>query len=65
MAYFNFVLQELSKTTDQVLIYEYATCIHEMLKEIDYWIKISGQSNSKVTPFSVSKPRELFEFGDP
>ena len=54
----------MSKTTDSVLIYEYATCIHEMLKEIDYWIKISSQSSSKVTPFS-SKPRELFEFGDP
>jgi hypothetical protein len=25
-----------------VLIYEYATCIHEMLKEIDYWVKLSN-----------------------
>ena len=42
MYYFNMVLESLEATTDFVLIYEYATCIHEMLKEIDYWIKQSS-----------------------
>jgi len=42
MLYFNQVLESLSLTTDMVLIYEYATCIHEMLKEIDYWLKMNS-----------------------
>ena len=41
MNYFNLVLEQLSNTTDYVLIYEYCMCIHEMLKEIDYWLKQS------------------------
>lgn len=42
MQYFNVVLESMSLTNDMVLIYEYATCIHEMLKEIDYWMKINS-----------------------
>ena len=27
---------------DYVLIYEHCSCIHEMLKEIDYWLKMQS-----------------------
>ena len=48
MDYFNIILENMSNTTDYVLIYEQATCIHEMLKEIDYWLKQGhSQQNSK------------------
>ena len=40
MHFFNLVLTNLQNTTDMVLIYEHCTCIHEMLKEIDYWLKM-------------------------
>ena len=44
MTYFNIVLENLHVTTDFVLIYEQACCIHEMLKEIDYWLKMSNST---------------------
>jgi hypothetical protein len=44
MTYFNIILENLHTTTDFVLIYEQACCIHEMLKEIDYWLKMSNSS---------------------
>jgi hypothetical protein len=44
MTYFNIVLENLHATTDFVLIYEQACCIHEMLKEIDYWLKMSNST---------------------
>ena len=28
------------------MIYEHCSCIHEMLKEIDYWLKMSNSSHS-------------------
>ena len=55
MHYFNFVLENLSKTTDHVLIYEYATCIHEMLKEIDYWLKMQNSNTApQISPFGLA-----------
>jgi len=53
--YYYQVLDNLNSTTDFVLIYEYATCIHEMLKELDYWIKMSNSSGpgQLVSPFGV------------
>ena len=45
MTYFNLVLENLHNTTDYVLIYEQACCVHEMLKEIDYWLKLSNSSS--------------------
>ena len=45
MNYFNLVLENLYATTDFVLIYEQACCIHEMLKEIDYWLKMSNSAS--------------------
>lgn len=48
MVYYNFILENLNNTQDYVLIYEQCSCIHEMLKEIDYWLKMSsgsGQNN--------------------
>lgn len=54
MNYFNIVLESLSKTTDHVLIYEYATCIHEMLKEIDYWLKMQNSNTApQISPFGL------------
>ena len=57
-----------------VLIYEYATCIHEMLKEIDYWIKMSNSSGPGqfISPFGAlqgmrkvgAKTTDLLDFGD-
>jgi hypothetical protein len=69
MYYFNMVLDSLENTTDYVLIYEYATCIHEMLKEIDYWVKQSSQVTAGaglVKPFGASKTStggNLLDFG--
>lgn len=37
-------MENLHATTDFVLIYEQACCIHEMLKEIDYWLKMSNST---------------------
>jgi hypothetical protein len=52
--YFYVVLENINACTDQVLIYEYSTCIHEMLKEIDYWCRMSNNSkshsSSSITP---------------
>ena len=56
MNYFNIVLENLHQTTDFVLIYEQACCIHEMLKEIDYWLKMSSSSQPgafTASPFSM------------
>lgn len=39
--YYNSVLENLQNTTDFVLIYEQCSCIHKMLQEIDYWLKMS------------------------
>ena len=44
MTYFNIILENMHATTDFVLIYEQACCIHEMLKEIDYWLKLSNST---------------------
>lgn len=44
IVYFNFILENLNNTQDYVLIYEQCSCIHEMLKEIDYWLKMSSGS---------------------
>jgi len=41
--YFNVVIKSLSETTDEVLVNEHCHCIHEMLKEIDYWIRKTKQ----------------------
>lgn len=35
------IVQSLAELTDHVLIYEHCRCIHEMIKEIDYWVKKS------------------------
>lgn len=39
MKYFKIVVQSLHEVTDYVLIYEHCYCIHEMIKELEYWIK--------------------------
>jgi len=46
MHYYEQILTNLAITTDYVLIYEHCSCIHEMLKEIDYWLKMSSSSQS-------------------
>jgi hypothetical protein len=76
--YYYQVLDALTQTSDCVLIYEYATCIHEMLKEIDYWIKLSSSGaggSPLIAPFSaagsaalrkagISRGNDLLDFGD-
>jgi len=76
MNYFNIVLENLHSTTDFVLIYEQACCIHEMLKEIDYWLKMSnstqpGQFTSSLLGMSPglgqlrrSAKSDLLDFND-
>jgi hypothetical protein len=78
MHYYQLILEDLNNTNDMVLIYEYSTCIHEMLKEIDYWIKMSNSSGPGqfVSPFGsgpltgmsklrgASKTTDLLDFGD-
>ena len=44
--YYEQILANLATSTDYVLIYEHCSCIHEMLKEIDYWLKMSSSSHS-------------------
>ena len=39
MKYFRILVQSLQETQDYVLIYEHCNCIHEMVKELDYWLK--------------------------
>ena len=57
--YYNQVLINLQNTDDFVLIYEHCSCIHEMLKEIDYWLKMSSNGNSR-SKHSV----DLIDFGE-
>jgi hypothetical protein len=65
MNYFNFVLENLYSTTDYVLIYEQACCIHEMLKEIDYWLKLSNSTQpGQFTGFGGSLKRSKGDFLD-
>lgn len=76
MNYFNIVLENLHATTDFVLIYEQACCIHEMLKEIDYWLKMSnstqpGQFTSSLLGMSAglgslrrANKSDLLDFND-
>jgi hypothetical protein len=47
--YYNLVLDNLAATSDLVLIYEHASCIHEMLKEIEYWIKQRNSANKSTS----------------
>ena len=46
MFYFAQLLESLAQTSDFVLIYEHASCVHELLKEIDYWVKLGGSNGS-------------------
>lgn len=48
MDYFRLCIESLKELNDYVLIYEHCYCIHEMIKEINYWIKKSesGQTSS-------------------
>jgi hypothetical protein len=39
MDYFRLLIESLKEVTDYVLIYEHCHCIHEMIKEINHWIK--------------------------
>jgi hypothetical protein len=39
MHYFRILVQSLQETTDYVLIYEHCRCIHELIKDIDHWVK--------------------------
>lgn len=39
LQYYETVLLNLEASTDPVLVYEQCQCIHEMLKEIEYWLK--------------------------
>lgn len=49
--YYEQILNNLANITDYVLIYEHCSCIHEMLKEIDYWLKMSGSSTNNTAEF--------------
>lgn len=46
MDLFAILVRSLSEITDHVLIYEHCRTIHELVKEIDYWVKKS-ESGSK------------------
>jgi hypothetical protein len=41
MEYFKIMVISLQELTDHVLIYEHCRTIHEMIKEIDNWVKKS------------------------
>ena len=47
--YYNLVLESLQRTNDVVLIYEHCSCIHKMLQEIDYWLKMSPNATGGLT----------------
>jgi len=53
MDYFRILVQSLSELIDHVLIYEHCRCIHELIKEIDYWVKKS-ESGSRTSYASGS-----------
>lgn len=39
MDYMRLLITSLKELDDYVLIYEHCHCIHEMVKEIDNWVK--------------------------
>jgi hypothetical protein len=46
LGYFTILVQSLSGLTDHVLIYEHCRCLHELVKELDFWVK-KGESGAK------------------
>jgi hypothetical protein len=46
-------VQSLQDTTDHVLIYEHCRCLHELIKEIDFWVK-KGESGTRPS-FAIGK----------
>jgi hypothetical protein len=60
MDYFTVIVRSLSQLTDHVLIYEHCRTIHELIKEIDYWVKKS--ENGTRTSFVYG---QLFELSSP
>ena len=46
MDYFRILVHSLQESTDYVLIYEHCRCIHELIKELDHWIKKSESGSS-------------------
>jgi hypothetical protein len=45
MDYFRVLVVSLQEITDHVLIYEHCRCIHELIKEIEFWIKKEKSGN--------------------
>jgi hypothetical protein len=39
-------VHSLQEITDHVLIYEHCRCLHELIKEIDFWFK-KGQTGAR------------------
>jgi hypothetical protein len=46
LGYFTILVQSLSGLTDHVLIYEHCRCLHELVKELEFWVK-KGESGAK------------------
>jgi hypothetical protein len=53
MEQFAVLFQSLSTLEDSVLIYEHCRCIHELIKEIDYWVK----------KYEAGEPRKSSAYG--
>lgn len=60
--YFRFIMQSLSEVTDYVLIYEHCHCIHEMIKELDLWLKKAEPGQLGRLAYAQGA---IFNFDDP
>ena len=49
-------------TLEQVLVFEHALCVHEMLKEIHFWVDKADQySKGTTTSVPGELPKDIFE----
>jgi hypothetical protein len=61
--YFRFIMQSLAEVSDYVLIYEHCHCIHEMIKELDLWLKKAEPG--QLGRLAYAQGAAIFNFDDP
>jgi len=49
-------------TLEQVLVFEHSLCIHEMLKEVHFWLNRADQyKNGTTTQMTGALSKDIFE----
>ena len=48
-------------TLEQVLVFEHCTCVHEMLKELHFWLDRADQYSKGTPKMTGELPKDIFE----